>query len=210
MKNVILIISVFFISCTKSEDKKDYETENVYEVISYLINYKSKDFLPSVAFPPLPDNKGMPVYTTKDSLSSYRYFYEQFKRNKVIAIEKSLKPFKEKYLFDDCKYFKSDEYNKFTSTDKISSLDLEKIFVKENDSLIFYNETFKELEGRGFGNKFDIFFEFSKISFNKSYNKAVIYLGVSFGKLNGFSTLIYLEKKHFHWEIKCEETLSIS
>ena len=53
-------------------------------------------------------------------------------------------------------------------------------------------------------------FSFSNITFNKKYNKAIVAVGVSFGKLNGFSTLIYLEKKYFHWEIKCEETLSIS
>ncbi len=98
---------------------------------------------------------------------------------------------------------------------EIQEIDLKKLFLhkKRNefkqDSLIYYSEKIKKLPRKGF-DKIDMLFSFSNITFNKKYNKAIVVVGVSFGKLNGFSTLIYLEKKHLHWEIKCEEVLSIS
>ena len=41
-------------------------------------------------------------------------------------------------------------------------------------------------------------------------NKAIVIMGASFGKLNGFSSIYFLEKKNGNWIIKYENGLSIS
>lgn len=48
----------------------------------------------------------------------------------------------------------------------------------------------------------DLYMSFSKVKFNKKYTKTIVFLGINYGTLNGFSILIYLEKKHYHWVIK--------
>ena len=63
--------------------------------------------------------------------------------------------------------------------------------------------------GGGF-DEIDVLLNFSDITFNKDYTKALLIIGISHGRLDGFSTLIYLEKKHYHWQIICQKVVSIS
>lgn len=97
----------------------------------------------------------------------------------------------------------------FLESEKNSKIDINKVANSKKDSLIYYTENHKKMLGGGF-DKIDMLLSFSDITFNKGYTKALLVAGRSFGKLNGTSILIFLEKKYYHWEIKCEKVLSIS
>ena len=56
----------------------------------------------------------------------------------------------------------------------------------------------------------NLLLNFSRIAFNKEFNKAIIIIGESIGHLNNVTTLLYLEKENYVWKIKCEKGLSIS
>ena len=58
--------------------------------------------------------------------------------------------------------------------------------------------------------KYDIIINFSRIAFNENNTKAIVIMGVGFGKLNGFSAMYFLEKKNDKWYIKYEKGLTIS
>ncbi|MCD8434113.1 hypothetical protein LNJ03_02195 [Tenacibaculum dicentrarchi] len=65
------------------------------------------------------------------------------------------------------------------------------------------------MSDKGF-DKCDVALSFSRIAFNKEKKKAIVIVATSFGRLNGFSTLYFLQKEKGIWEIKCEEGLTIS
>ncbi|WP_062056229.1 hypothetical protein [Aquimarina longa] len=57
---------------------------------------------------------------------------------------------------------------------------------------------------------FDKLINFSQISFNQNYTKAVLIVGVNMGPLNGYTSLVFLEKINDAWQIKDIDTFSIS
>lgn len=94
------------------------------------------------------------------------------------------------------------------NTDRIK-LDISKIVVKRNDSLIYFNSELLDKNSRDFF-KLHIALSFSNITFNEDFSKAVIMGSLNRSKLDGISILYFLEKKNNEWQIVCEEGLSIS
>jgi len=203
-----IIVVLLLISCD-TKDKHQLEEENIYRIISHIINTKSKKYLPPVAFPPPPKENKKNEFTLKDSLDLYKNFYDQYQRKKNFAVNENLQPL---ILanFKGCEYINDSSLTNFIFKNTSTSLELEKIFVRNKDSVILYKDQFIELENKGLNDRFNALFTFSNIAFDHEYKRALVKVEVSFGRLNGLSTLIYLEKKHHHWEIKCEKGLSIS
>lgn len=212
-KYVFLIIAFLLFSCEEKQQEKDVREENTYQITSYLVNKFREPPLLAPAFPPPPKGKEY-IYTTRDSLTSYMYSVNEFIRKKTIAFlpktftldkeyrKKKIKTIKE--CTNDKQLIKS-----FLKSERGIKIDINKVGNSKKDSLIYYTEKHKKMLGRGF-NEIDMLLSFSNITFNKDYTKALLVVGVTFERLNGFSTLIYLEKENYHWKIKCEEGLSIS
>ncbi|MFV0248695.1 MAG: hypothetical protein ACK5H1_07035 [Tenacibaculum sp.] len=59
--------------------------------------------------------------------------------------------------------------------------------------------------GKVFFREIDILVSISRISFDKNYTQALLILGVSYESLNGFTSLVYLEKKYDVWKKNAAE-----
>lgn len=209
---ILTIFLLLFSSCKKMKTR-NYEEENTYQIIGLLLSdLRGSTVLPP-GFPP-PPGEDIYEFTTRDSLRRYKYFYKQTVRKKIIAflpqIYASEKKNKENELqtINKCTNDKA-LINLFLESEKNIKIDINKVANSKKDSLIYYTEKHKKMLGGGF-DEIDVLLSFSDITFNKDYTKALISVEVIFEKLDGISTLIYLEKKHYHWEIKCKKVLSIS
>lgn len=211
-KYVFFIITFLLFSCKEKQQVGDVE-ENTYQIIGLLLSDLRGSMVLPPGFPP-PPGEDTYEFTTRDSLRRYKYFYKQTVRKKIIAflpqIYASEKRNKENELqtINKCTNDKA-LINLFLESEKNSKIDINKVANSKKDSLIYYTEKQKKMLGGGF-DEIDMLLSFSDITFNKDYTKALISVGVIFEKLDGISTLIYLEKKHYHWEIKCKKVISIS
>ncbi len=201
-KYIILLVFLLF-SCNKKNNKTE---ENTYRIISYIIG----DMQNSALFVPLPPPFEGRSHTIKDSLLSYKKFYDVYHKQKTIAIVKEMSCRNQKYTFDNhCSVDVTKLLDKFHNLKETKFIDINKIG-RNNNTFIYYDKGFKKLQRKGFGTKMDLVFSFSRIAFNKQNNKAIVVVGVSMRRLNGVSVLFYLEKKHYHWNIVYQKVLSIS
>ncbi|RSC96101.1 hypothetical protein [Tenacibaculum singaporense] len=193
---------------------RNYEEENTYQIITFLTE-DAKDFLvmpPVLSIPPLPNakNYNTRVMTCQDSVRGYEYHYKQLTKKKTIAITDSLFSLKETHSFrGECNMVDHKLLKKFNSLKTSKKIDISKVAVYDKDTLIQYKEEFRKLPWKGF-DKMDLLLRFSRIAFNDAFDKAIVFVDMSIGHLNGVSILVYLEKENYHWEIKCEKVLSIS
>ncbi|APG65580.1 hypothetical protein LPB136_09495 [Tenacibaculum todarodis] len=203
-----LILVVIFFSCQK-EKIRNYEEENTYQIVTSLLDeYKSYIVLPPMLTRP-PGAKNQKL-TIQDSLWIYKYHYNQLINKKTIAVNKNIFGVEKNYSFrGKCSIVDDKLLEKFNSLKENKKIDVSKVTIYGKDTLIQYKEEFKKLPWSGF-NKMDLLLNFSRIAFNKEYNKAIIIVGASKGRLNGVSTLLYLEKVNYVWQIKCQKGLSIS
>ncbi len=185
-KYVILLVFLL-LSCNKKNDKTE---ENTYRIISYIIGNMQN----SALFVPLPPPLEGCSHTIKDSLLSYKKFYNVYHKQKTIAIVKEMSCRNQKYtLGNDCSIDVTELLDKFNKLKETKFIDINKMG-RNNNTFIYYDKDFKKLQGKGFGSKMDLVFSFSRIAFNSEYNKAIVVVGVSMGRLNGVSVLFYLEK----------------
>ena len=56
----------------------------------------------------------------------------------------------------------------------------------------------------------NVLLNFSPVNFSKDHTKATVIIGVSKGKLNGFSAILVLEKVENSWKIVAQKMLTIS
>lgn len=210
---LIIIFLLTFSSCKKKKTR-NYEEENIYQIITFLTD-DAKDFLvmpPVLSIPPLPNakNYNTRVMTCQDSVRGYEYHYKQLTKKKTIAITDSLFSLKETHSFrGECDMVDHKLLKKFNSLKTSKKIDISKVAVYDKDTLIQYKEEFRKLPWKGF-DKMDLLLRFSRIAFNDNFDKAIVFVDMSIGHLNGVSILVYLEKENYHWEIKCEKTLFIS
>ena len=209
--------------CAK-KDSKDHE----HSIIKVLFDKFIDDHLKIIAFtpkisPPIPDSN-----VNLDSLYMLLEKERSIRKDTNKIIEKYIKengrfvvaviPYqtsdsieKEKLFIQKCNTkFISKESSKESVKDmKKNNINLTKI--KDNKSAVIlpYQDFYKETPRKGF-DKYDIVMSFSNIIFNKNETKAFIIVGMSFDKLSGFSSLVYLEKEFGIWKVKCEKGLSIS
>jgi hypothetical protein len=183
MKSKIYIIVIFslsiFLSCSRQEDKDKYQIISlVYEKVM-----KSED-MPS-PLPPLPSfSKGNYNKTQIDSIKlSYldlrqRLIREQVmlnlrsKKIKRVAIySKSSLQFFNIKLTDDLIGYK-DLLNKYKSTEGYKNIDVSRISTNRKDSI--FSSKGLILKGSKKFTKFNISISFSKVVFNKNYDKAIV------------------------------------
>ncbi|CAM1349700.1 hypothetical protein [Tenacibaculum halocynthiae] len=207
IKYLFLINITFFISC-KDSNFQEKEEESVYQIVSYLTDNLRGSIVLDPSFPPTPDGSEY-NHTTQDSLRSYKYFYKQTIRKKTIAFTSEMfVPMNKADFNSNC--FKEEKLlSSLFSKKETRKIEINKITSFKKDSLIYYTDKHKKMLGRGFI-EIDMLLSFSRISFNKDYSKAFLIVGVTYEKLNSFTTLIYLEKKYGVWKIKCQEGLTIS
>lgn len=203
-----LVLIVF--SCQKKDERKLIK-ENTFQIVSFLMDSLVDGSVNLPNFPPPPNEKNY-IFSIKDSLRNYKHFYTETIRQKKVAVKPtffSLK--KDKISFNNnCKIDITELLSDSSMLNSsLDSIDIKKLTLRSKSIIIPYNDVFKNDIGKGFS-RVDLIFNFSKIIYNKNFNKAIIIVGVSTGKLSGFSTLIYLEKENYHWVIKCEKNLSIS
>ncbi len=186
-----------FFSC----ERKNLSEENTYRIISELIGHYTHEL---VHLPPPPPEGYR--YTLKDSLHDYKIFYDRSTKKKNIVIRKKM-VLRENDIRLMLEFDSNLSDELFFFDKKPYLIDINKISKKDRDTIFYYNNKYTKEE---INEKIDVLFSFSKIVFNKKQNKALVVVGVSMGHLNGFSSLLYLEKKHYHWKIVCKKMLSIS
>lgn len=225
MKTKIYIITSLFIilfsSCKKNEVNNS-EKENTYKVLSVLHHDLSRYKMIYSAFQPLPPDpnsniswdsiKKLIELDKKIEKDTVRIVDALIKKNGrlIVAINSALTP----NWNDNLNNLKQQKgYGKllkqFISNKDTVNIDVSKITSNKYAFIIPYKEDYKYLHRNGY-EKFDIHLSFSKVEFNKDKNKAIVIMGASFGKLNGFSSIYFLEKKNGNWIIKYENGLSIS
>jgi hypothetical protein len=205
---VFILLCGFYYSCKCDNNK---EEENTYQVLNLLTNEftaNSKKII--LTLPPPPNGTKLKYkFSIKDSLSLYKQFYEEALKQKVIALQPKMFGIDKQYSFKkDCNV-NPKLLQSFSNLKDSKNIDLNKIVLYKNNSVIYYTDNHRKMYDKGFG-EIDICLNFSRIIFSKDYKDAILILGISYGKLNGFSTLYRLEKTNQKWHIKCEKGLTIS
>jgi PBP1b-binding outer membrane lipoprotein LpoB len=216
---LILLSSILFYSC-KKKNLNNSVKENTYKVLSVLHHDVSRYKMIHFAFQPLPPNPNISWDSIKKAMELDKSIEKDtvkivdalIKKNGrlIVAIDSVLTP----SWADNLKNIKQHEdyeelLKQFISNKDTVNIDVSKITSNKYAFIIPYREDYKYLHRKGY-DKFNINLSFSKVEFNKEKNKAIVIMGASFGKLNGFSALYFLEKKNGNWIIKYEKGLSIS
>ena len=215
----MIIIGVSFVLMACSKKQKKTKEEHVYDVISVLYKNVSRKKMIFFAFPPSPP----PSNIRWDSLKKIMELDREVEKDTIKKINKLLKR-KGRLIvaidsvlyvphLDNIKQLKYEGYekllNNFVSIDTIRNIDVTKITSNKYAFCIPYLDDYKFLQRKGY-EKFNIRLKFSEIAFNEKFDKAIVIMGASFGRLNGFSSLFLLEKTEGRWCVKYEKGLSIS
>ncbi len=198
MKKPLRLFLVFtiFLSC-----KPDSREKNTYEIIS-LITQEYGLPLPPVPPPPpakLPSLKEMGW----DSIKRLEQNIAVYPVLKNISNQFSKYPEEEDIEFKIL-------LEKINKSKKALTLDLSKFNVKKQFQLSIVDTFLLKKDKYHIEKNYDKLLIFHNISFNSEFNKAVTIIGVSIAPLNGYSSLVFLEKKNGKWIIKNSKTLSIS
>ena len=224
MKNLIIIISCFTLFCScRKKGFKNLEQENTYEVLSVLYNRISKDEIISAAFPVQPPNPNISWDSIKKNMEldreiekdTVRIIDDLIKKNGrlIVAINSTLfVPYTDDFKNEHFKEYLDNYSELFYSFKKIKDtlpIDVSKIPINKYSYILPYQEYYSKMPKRGY-DKYDIIINFSRIAFNENNTKAIVIMGVGFGKLNGFSAMYFLENTKGKWFIKHEKGLTIS
>lgn len=221
-KLVVVMVLLMFLSC-KNEQSLKLETKD--EVVQTLYNYMTKNHTNILAFPPstIPPKPGLSV--NLDSLykkieeerqiikdtTKIVDFYIKKEGRLVVCIDKTQSPsidLSKRKIQCVTNSFEN-LYNNFIKINEAQTLDLTKIKDNKYSVITPYHDYYSIRTNKGF-DKCDMVLTFSRIAFNKEKDKAIVIMATNFGRLNGFSTLYFLQKENYNWKIKCEEGLSIS
>ncbi|WP_025740527.1 hypothetical protein [Aquimarina pacifica] len=195
---VFVQIMVLFILLFSCKNKNVVEEKHTHEIMSVLI-----------------DEFGKPTVPPREM-----YGLEPFSKSQIDSIldQKEKICLHPKLKITDHEFSERAEYDseinlliEGLSNFKYSkTLDLSKIKINRPYELSIV-DTLKLKEDRRYVEKnFDKLINFSRISYNTSYTKAVLIVGVHEAVLNGYASLVFLEKKKGKWEIKSVDTFSIS
>jgi hypothetical protein len=207
MRKVLTASSLFlfFISC---EQKKSNELKNTYEILSLLTNKYLNTIVLKPSFPPPVDSNNNYSFLTRDSLNTYKRFYQETIREKTVGINPNLMGVKRVFGIDDKCFENKALINSFMELNEVQKINLNRIIVYQNETIL----GLKEISDNHFNDltTTDIIIQFSRIAFNNELDKAIIIVNGTYDKLDSVTVLYYLEKKKERWHIKCERGLSIS
>jgi hypothetical protein len=218
----IIILAFLFFSC-KKENIISNEEENTYKVLSVLYNDLTRQEIIYSAFPAPPPNPNISWDSINKNMEldrkiekdTLKIIDDLIKKNGrlIVAINSTLfVPYTDDFKNEHFKDYLDNYRELFYSFKKIKDsllIDVSKIPINKYSYILPYQEYYSKMPKRGY-DKYDINLNFSRIAFNKKNNKAIVIMGVGFGKLNGFSAMYFLEKTKGKWFIKQEKGLSIS
>jgi len=222
LKISIIILVFLFFSC-KKENILSAEEDNTYKVLSVLYNNLCRQKMIYFAFPAPPPNPNISWDSIKKNMEldrkiekdTLRIIDDLIKKNGrlIVAINSTLfVPYTDDFKNEHFKEYLDNYSEIFYSFKKIKDtlpIDVSKIPINKYSYILPYQEYYSKMPKRGY-DKYDIIINFSRIAFNENNTKAIVIMGVGFGKLNGFSAMYFLEKKKGKWFIKHEKGLSIS
>ncbi|TXD49998.1 hypothetical protein [Polaribacter sp. IC073] len=223
MRKILIIISVFiFYNCS---EKRENKVENTYKIIHLLYNDITTDHIKTLSFPPPQpplnnDANWDSIYETlelnrkikKDTVKKLKSFIQE-NGKLIVALNPTLfvsflEDFKKEYIEE----YLEDYEVVFDSLKKIKNtleINVSEIPNNKYSYILPYQKYYSRMPRKGY-DKYDMILNFSRIAFNENNTKAIIIMGVGFGKLNGFSAMYFLENRKGKWFIKHEKGLTIS
>ncbi len=204
----IIILSILIFGC-QSKIKTCEELET-YSILSLLISNSIGPMNLPIQPPPPPELFDSVYIKKRDSVFQLRET-EDWKNQKYIA---AINP----YLFHNNKFITIDsafreKYNplleKFISLDKGINIKIDKI-IPTRGNVFIIKPSDEELQDRESWNKFNEIFNCSRIVFNENCTRALTIIGVTREKLDGYSSLVLLEKIDGNWVQIHAKTLTIS
>ena len=207
---LILLISqaTFFISCSP---KANIETTDKYYIISLLID---KHTVP-ILVPPPPPPPGIidTLALERDSIIKLNKSDNWRNQKQIVAINTKLRNVNGNDI-PRCDAIIPKEYsfifNKFLNDKLPSPLVLQKIKPTRGNVFIEWRDNESLRNNSDFWKTFDCIVSFSDVKFSDDLAKAVVYMGISYGKLNGWSAYFLLEKINEKWIIKHSKTFEVS
>ncbi|MGG8498171.1 hypothetical protein ACQY1Q_17355 [Tenacibaculum sp. TC6] len=225
MRNIKLIFIFLLVFTSCKNVTPNYTTDDTHEILQALFDYTTKTHVNFIAFPPKitppSPNSNINSDSIKKLIELDRKIYKDSNNilNKyirhngrfIIGIDSILSiSYCKDLKLKSCKTEEFKQlYDNLVSLDKEDSIDLTKIKDNKYSVIIPYQHYYEKTLDKGF-EKYDFIFKFSRIAFNKQNTKAIVIMGVSSGRLNGFSTLFFLEKNKGTWHIICKQGVSLS
>lgn len=217
-KKIILtsFIIAIILGCHEIKESKKI---NIDGVIYALFNDVTTTHIEYAAFPAPPFRSDINLDSIvkenkkKDTIAIIRNLLR--KRGKyIVAINTSLEPPYTKNIKKD--YIKGclvndfeNIYEDFKKIKDTLNIDITNIPLNDYAYILPYQTYYSKMPRRGF-DKYNMILSITNITFNKDFTKAITIMGVSLGRLNGYSAIYFLEKKKDKWIIKCEKGLTIS
>ncbi|WAC03806.1 hypothetical protein N7U66_10525 [Lacinutrix neustonica] len=207
-KFFILIYLLIFVSCQNNNEEE-------YKVIATIYNSIPKELLP----PPKPTGKNevLDSIVNKidyDNLNPLIFNYainENFINFEIDNISKKFKSYNSKELFKTIN-INEDEFvliESLKTQNYSKKLDKKKVTKLCEDDIVFSSKQFLKKNSKE-KDSLDGIISFSRVSFNKGYEKAAVCVGVYRSGLDSNLKLYILEKNNGKWEIKSYKLLSIS
>ncbi|WP_417359928.1 hypothetical protein [Galbibacter sp.] len=202
-KNIVLLLFFSIIlnfSCTIGNKKTNSKDDDIFEVLSVVIDTMSNPSSPPIYPPPLPKKYEDKRLTYQDSVDYRNDVITYINRQKIIAIDSTFytsilsKITKEMSL--------SDLVNQCSDFHTKSTINLNYIDIAKEDSIVYFNKkTMEKSYGSGTYIGVDCRIIISKVILNTKNNKAVIKASLKYEKLESYSATFYLEKKKGLWGI---------
>ena|SRR5690606_4744107 len=196
IKATSLILFLFYFSCS---DKNRIENIESFNIMSVLIDNLAKPIIP----PPEPNLSDIEFKNKSDSLYKTVTDNEFHEKEFVIYID-TIKKIRSIDL-NNSKY--SNLIQKLVKLEQFENIDPAKIKTIKNIKVHQYKVSSPNNID---WNETDMVISFSKVAFNSNYTEASIVVGVTRGRLNGYSFLAILKKSENGWGIISKITLSIS
>ncbi|WP_420574188.1 hypothetical protein [Kordia sp.] len=191
--SMLFLIVTCLYSCKEIENEQSDQSLYTNEIIISLVD----KFTKPIPIPP----SNISTRTEKDNISSKDEFL-------LVGINSKMKPINITYTDRTNEVLQSiDNTIKIDNTKEYTiDIDLSNLKRKDHYKTIRY---IKDREKNIF-ETIDILYNFSTINFNHNYTKALLVIGMSRGKLNGFTDLLVLEKINGKWKIIKRQNLQIS
>lgn len=207
----LLLLVIGVLSHIACNSRTDAHINEKYEIISLLID---KHTVP-ILIPPPP-----PPYGVKDTLLKKREFMlkylnsDEWKNQKqIVAINKKLSDVNAEDIPNhdsNISFEYKSIFDKFFNGVENGFLQIKKINPTRGNIFIEYPNIQTLKDNPKLWETFDLIVSFSDIKFNNDNSKAVVYMGISFGKLNGWNAYFLLEKRKKEWIVKYSRTFQIS
>lgn len=205
----VFLVNVIIVAFTTSCEKRISQEKELYEVLNFVYPLLTKE-IPPPEKPPQPplgsDSLGTKVNKAL-ATSSPRNLYAD--RKQIIAIKLDLEDIDlVKPLIVEPKNKDRFSINQLVVLN-VDSLKINRFNPASNDSLVAFDEGLLESQTLDYL-KFDKLLSFSKVIFNRDYNRAVLIGAVGTSGLATSSHLIFLKKTDGKWEIIETQLLEIS